>query len=152
MGGAIDDAGSPPKCLARERWALEVETANWEFVVNIGQNWTDKIVKGQELLLAGKSVEQASLELGFGSTRTFRKAFTRHTGSAPVEWAVKNERTTLIRRRVREAEDLLSDTNATMAEIAKRTGFANPANFTNGFRKVHGVTPTEWRKRKREGI
>ena len=66
-----------------------------------------------------------------------------------MAWAVKNERTTLIRERVREAEKLLLETDAAMAEISERTGFANPANFTNGFRYVHGITPTEWRKRKR---
>ena len=120
--------------------------------MNLGQNLTEKLVKGEELLLAGKSVEQTSRELGFGSPQTFRKAFTRRTGSAPVQWAVKNERDALFRKRVREAEKLLSDTSATMAEIAERTGFANPGNFTNGFRKVHGITPTEWRQRQRKTL
>jgi AraC-like DNA-binding protein len=128
---------------------LEVETANWEFVVQIGNDWADEVAKGQELLLAGKSVEQTSAELGFRSVQTFRKVFTRCVGSAPVEWAVANARRTLTRERVTQAEALLAESDATMTEIAERTGFANPANFTNGFRKVHGITPSEWRKRVR---
>ena len=46
----------------------------------------------------------------------------------------------------REAKLLLQSDALTVAEVAYRTGFCNPAYFTNSFRRETGVTPKAWRK------
>lgn len=52
----------------------------------------------------------------------------------------------ILRHRLREAKLLLQSDTLTVAEVAYRTGFCNPAYFTNTFRRETGVTPKAWRK------
>lgn len=46
---------------------------------------------------------------------------------------------------VRAAERLLVETNDSLAVIAYAIGCATPAHFSDLFRRVRGVTPTQWR-------
>ena len=52
----------------------------------------------------------------------------------------------ILRQRIDCAKRLLKDGSLTISEIASRTGFCNPAYFTNTFRRMTGVTPKVWRK------
>ena len=45
------------------------------------------------------------------------------------------------------AERLLVDARLKVADIAEILGYCEPANFTRAFRRWHGVSPTEWRRR-----
>lgn len=49
-------------------------------------------------------------------------------------------------RRIKLAKELLPDRELTIAQIAQRVGYYNADTFTRNFRKVEGVTPTEYRK------
>ena len=48
--------------------------------------------------------------------------------------------------RVRRSLKLLSGTALSMPEIAERCGFSDANYYTRTFRKIHGTTPTEYRK------
>lgn len=48
--------------------------------------------------------------------------------------------------RVEKAKRLLSDTGLTIAEIAESVGYTTPATLTRNFRKLEGLTPTEYRQ------
>ncbi len=48
--------------------------------------------------------------------------------------------------RVRRSLKLLSSTALSMPEIAERCGFSDANYYTRTFRKIHGTTPTEYRK------
>ena len=48
--------------------------------------------------------------------------------------------------RVRRSLKLLSGTTLNMSDIAERVGFSDANYFTRTFRKIHGITPTEYRK------
>ncbi len=48
--------------------------------------------------------------------------------------------------RVRRSLKLLSGTTLSMPEIAERCGFSDANYYTRTFRKIHGSTPTEYRK------
>ena len=50
-----------------------------------------------------------------------------------------------MRQRIRLAARLLKESGLSIAEIADRTGFCNPAYFTNTFRHATGQTPKSWR-------
>ncbi len=48
--------------------------------------------------------------------------------------------------RVRRSLKLLSGSSLSMPEIAERCGFSDANYYTRTFRKIHGSTPTEYRK------
>ena len=52
----------------------------------------------------------------------------------------------VLRQRVDLAKKLLSDDAHSISEVAYRTGFCNPAYFTNTFRRETGLSPKDWRK------
>jgi AraC family transcriptional regulator, transcriptional activator of pobA len=61
----------------------------------------------------------------------------RRTGRTVQEW--------IIERRMAEARSLLSETELSVAEIARRVGISDPAYFSRQFRRTHGVSPRDWR-------
>ncbi|HYZ67005.1 MAG TPA: AraC family transcriptional regulator [Mycobacterium sp.] len=63
----------------------------------------------------------------------------RRTGRTVQEW--------IIERRMAEARNLLSDTELSVAEIARRVGISDPGYFSRQFRRTHGASPREWRGR-----
>jgi AraC-like DNA-binding protein len=52
----------------------------------------------------------------------------------------------LITKRIELASGLLAGSGDSIIEIANRCGFNNSANFNRSFRKVMGMTPTEYKK------
>ena len=46
----------------------------------------------------------------------------------------------------RDAKEMLAERNNSIAEIAARTGFNSPIQLTRAFRRVVGVTPSEFRR------
>lgn len=57
----------------------------------------------------------------------------------------------LERVRIEHAEELLSGTNQTIDEIACQIGYANSDSFRRAFRRVRGVSPSQFRDRTEEG-
>jgi AraC family transcriptional regulator len=69
----------------------------------------------------------------------FCTAFRLATGHTPHEW--------LTRLRMERARELLSEAEVRITEIALEVGYKTPSAFTASFRKVVGVTPSEFRRR-----
>lgn len=67
--------------------------------------------------------------------RSFRTYYGRSIGECQRE------------QRLSKALQLLKDSQATLAEIAQKAGFADQSHFTRAFRKYHGVTPGAYRAR-----
>ncbi len=67
-------------------------------------------------------------------TRTFH----RLCGVTPMRY--------LLERRVREAKHLLRTTDHTLASICSISGFSSPSYLIQAFRRVEGMTPTEYRR------
>lgn len=63
----------------------------------------------------------------------------RRTGRTVQEW--------IIERRMAEARSLLSETELSVAEIARHVGISDPGYFSRQFRRTHGASPREWRGR-----
>ncbi len=72
------------------------------------------------------------------SPGAFGRLFRRETGG-PVSALV-------LTVRMQRAEELLGDPAFSMKEIAARTGYAHPPNFTRAFRRHSGLSPTAFRK------
>jgi AraC-like DNA-binding protein len=68
----------------------------------------------------------------------FARLFKRKAGVAPHRFVV--------RRRVDRAIELLAGGELPIGEIARLVGYATPSHFTTVFRRITGVTPTEYRR------
>lgn len=68
----------------------------------------------------------------------FARLFKEETGQTP--WAYVQ------RARIRRAKKLLATTDASLAEIALRTGFFDQSHFTRTFKRLEGTTPGAYRE------
>jgi len=74
---------------------------------------------------------------GYSDSYFFRK-FTKETGYSPVDY--------FIRMKINKAAVNLIKTKMTAAQISGKLGFSNPDYFSRTFKKVVGITVTEFRK------
>jgi AraC-like DNA-binding protein len=72
------------------------------------------------------------------STSHFGRAFKGSTGLPPHRWHLN--------MRIEEARAMLADVNASLADVACATGFADQSHFTRVFTKIVGVSPGAWRR------
>lgn len=72
------------------------------------------------------------------SPRTFARKFRAETGTTPNAW--------LNRQRLLRAQQLLEETDLTLEEIARETGFGAAAVMRHHFVKVLQTTPTRYRR------
>jgi AraC family transcriptional regulator len=68
----------------------------------------------------------------------FIRSFKLSTGMPPHQF--------MIHRRIDRAKDMLTERDASVAEIAERTGFGSSVQFTRTFRRIVGTTPTAFRR------
>jgi AraC-like DNA-binding protein len=71
----------------------------------------------------------------------FSRAFKASTGMAPHRWQ--------LRARIGQAQRLLLDAHASIAQIAATTGFADQAHLTRVFVRMTGATPGAWQRERR---
>jgi AraC-like DNA-binding protein len=83
------------------------------------------------------SPRRVARDLGCGYER-FRKLFQRATGQSPARYRM--------RRRIDRARELLLDPEASVAEVARAVGFADPFLFSARFRAHTGTSPSAFRK------
>jgi transcriptional regulator GlxA family with amidase domain len=67
-----------------------------------------------------------------------RRQFQTHFRMTPREW--------LRRERIKLAQDLLGQAEASVTAIANTCGFYDIYHFSREFRRVVGQSPTEWRR------
>jgi AraC family transcriptional regulator len=63
--------------------------------------------------------------------------FKENTGMSPLQFVV--------RERITRAQQLIRETSRSLIEVALEVGYTSPSHFTKVFRRVTGVTPTEFR-------
>jgi len=95
----------------------------------IRENLDNNHVLTQENLAAACSV----------SVSHFRRLFTEVAGMSPKAY--------IVRARMSYAEYLLINTNHSILEISSLSGFENLSCFSRMFRKLHAVSPSEFRRR-----
>lgn len=85
-----------------------------------------------------KHIELAQLAALAGLSQAhFSRAFKASTGMAPYRWQLN--------ARIRRAQAMLLDTNASLEDVAEATGFADAVHFGRTFRNLTGATPAAWR-------
>jgi len=73
------------------------------------------------------------------SASRFRHLFKQETGTSPAQY--------LKDYRMRKAEKMLRTTFFSVKQILKQVGLTSSAHFVRDFRDLHGLTPTEYRRR-----
>lgn len=86
------------------------------------------------------STAQLAETLGI-SRAALDRAFASDIGLSPSKM--------LMRLKLGEAKRLMTSTDLSLAEIADRLGYCNPAYFTNIFREATGASPKRWRSANR---
>ena len=71
------------------------------------------------------------------SPHYFSELFKQSLGLPPHQY--------VLRRRIERARELLRDSRITVFEAAVRTGFSDQSHFTRIFRRIVGITPTQYR-------
>ena len=71
----------------------------------------------------------------------FAHAFRQTFGEPPYRW--------LVHRRVEMAQELMTHTGLSLAEIALRCGFSDQTSFTRSFKRVVGASPGAWQSASR---
>jgi AraC family carnitine catabolism transcriptional activator len=109
----------------------------------------DPVTLGDPILQKAIDLMEANLEapLGIGelaaklglSWRGLERLFTRHIGIPPQRFYLD--------RRLEHAQRLLHETRHSVMDIALACGFSSSSSFTRAFRRRHGLTPSEWRRR-----
>jgi transcriptional regulator GlxA family with amidase domain len=73
------------------------------------------------------------------SARTFARRFVEETGRTPMQWVTD--------QRVLSARRLLEETDQDIDRVADRSGFGTATLLRHHFRRVIGVTPSDYRRR-----
>jgi AraC family transcriptional regulator len=91
-----------------------------------------------EARLAGDlRLDDLAREAGL-STSHFIRSFRESTAKTPYQF--------LLDRRVQRAQTLMRDPRASLAEVARSTGFANQHHLARVFRRITGTTPSTYRR------
>lgn len=94
----------------------------------------------EDALLGGRSFSLSTTARRLGlSTRHLSLIFLRDVGLRPTAY--------FLRRRGQHGARLLLRPNATITDVALHLGYADTAHFSNQFRKLYGLSPTEYRER-----
>lgn len=72
------------------------------------------------------------------SVSWFIRNFKHYTGSTPMQY--------ILSKRIYNAEILLQDSTYNITEISEIVGYENPLYFSRIFKKVKGLSPSEYRK------
>ncbi len=72
------------------------------------------------------------------SARTFARRFVEETGTTPMQWVTD--------QRVLYARRLLEESDLEVDRVAERAGFGNATLLRHHFRRIIGVTPSDYRR------
>jgi AraC family transcriptional regulator len=82
-------------------------------------------------------LETLSAESGY-SRNHFLRLFNAATGSAPHQY--------LLRLRIDKAQTMIRNHSVNLLDVALACGFSSHAHFSKVFRKVLGITPSQFRR------
>lgn len=77
------------------------------------------------------------------SASQLRRMFTRHLGTSPHQW--------LLRERLAHAQTLIADSTMPPLDIAEICGFCDVYHFSREFKRSIGTPPATWRRMERGG-
>ena len=88
------------------------------------------------------SVEQLAAEVGMSRTQLYRR-MKNITGLSASDF-IRNQR-------LRQAARLLKEKKSTVTQIAYAVGFTSQAHFSTMFKRLYGMSPTEYMENEENG-
>jgi AraC family transcriptional regulator len=122
-------------CLAEKYTAAATEKADFRGGLPVRQ--LRKVEDYVHEHLADDISLQSVAGLAELSAFHFSRVFKQTTGMSPLQFVT--------RERITRAQQLIRETSRTLIEIGLEVGYKNPSHFAQVFRRVVGVTPTEFR-------
>ena len=86
-----------------------------------------------------QNLKVADIAQYFGYNEKYLTTYFRRHGSVSIKQFV-------LLQKMEHAKAELSETNHTIAQIAYNIGYTDPHNFSNAFKKVTGLTPSDYRE------
>lgn len=124
--------------------AMVLELLNVAILTHLSKDQSDCPIWLQNLMLDMQRPENiskkpAELIQSVPYSRSYiEKSFRRHFGVTIVEFKTS--------AKMSYAKELLSGTNASIAQITRILGFDSPSHFSTVFKKSYGVSPIQFRK------
>ena len=110
-------------------------------ILNLSAYDIECLEKAKQLIEADLSkhisISDLSQKVALGATK-LKNGFAQQYGTPIYSY--------LRTKRMLRAVELLTDTDKTVKEIARLTGFRHKNNFTSAFKRYHGYTPRSLRK------
>jgi len=91
----------------------------------------------KESLSLGQLAEKAHMDK-YHLAHTFKQEY----GVSPINY--------MITRKIVESKYLLAETDLSLAQIAQLLGFSSPSYFSQAFRRTQGLSPIEYRKKRKD--
>lgn len=107
------------------RYRFSFEAVDGELRAAVEGNW-DQVVSVEELAWVCNM-----------SLSTFKRKFGKVYGTSPNRW--------LLQRRMERAAELLNQ-QVKPSEVYFKVGYENHSSFTQSFKQIYGVTPSEYQK------
>lgn len=92
---------------------------------------------------ASHNLEELAAQAGITPTH-FCRVFKKATGVSPHQY--------VMRARLDRAQQMLEQSDTSMATIADALGFTSQSHFTRAFRQFAGETPSDFRRRRQETL
>ena len=118
------------------KWMLYYEN---NFNTNPYQKAVHKVISYIKTNIDKNLTVKALAEITGFCERRFRQVFINITGVQPKKYIES--------LRMDMAEELLKNTSFSVGEISYKLGYSSQFHFCNAFRKAHGISPTEYRKK-----
>lgn len=129
---------------ARHQFARSVNISPEKITINTDEEMlVTQLVKIIEANMNDEdyNVDMLARDVGMSRANLYKKMQTI-LGITPADF-IRNVR-------LKRATLLLSDTQLSVGEVASRVGFATARNFSTTFKKMFGVTPSEYNRGKKE--
>ena len=146
LGGAGDNALETTPFSGSEETTMEAPHREYRLeapeIVDTDQEMMEKLMKFLEANISEQDlkIEDMADAVNLGRTVFYGK-IKSIVGMAPFDF--------LRHIRMQRAEDLISRSQMNISEVAYAVGFTDPKYFTKCFKKETGMTPTEYRDKKR---
>lgn len=105
------------------------ETENDDYIIAAKQYMHDNIKEDFSISLIA---DELNISISY-----FNRIFKQRTGITPLQY--------MTNIRLKRAKDLLSNTQMTIKDIAAEVGYKEIRSFVRYFKKIEGITPTEYK-------
>lgn len=146
LKGLTDKAGCPRSPAALLSWAIDCLEAAVQLLKASDQLSSAVVAKVRQYIRSRLSQEITREELAshvYLNPAYLSRLFKKETGLSLSD--------AIIRERIREAMRLLEESELKITDIAERVGYISLGSFSNLFKRTVGVTPQQYRARKRGG-